>query len=121
MDELGTKLAELADKLGPQVVELARDAALFEASSNMILYVIGLFFWAAALGLIVWFFWEMKDNDRLIANSEAGTVIVAVIAFIGGIFALAAWVVCIAGILAPWNWVALVNPDLYIAKKVLGL
>lgn len=109
MDDLAKKFAELADQYGPNVVDAARGAAITEAWSSLVMAIIVLVF---GIGLILLSLWvcRRKWDDLQYLFGGMGIVIGTIMMVAG-----------IAQILDPWLWTTLKYPDLWIAKKILGL
>lgn len=115
MDELAKRFAALADKYGPDAVEAARDAARVEAYSSITEALIaGLI--ALAFLLSGRYLWrkakdeESWDSEPLYFLGGAAFVCCAVA------FSIGAW-----NVIDPWTWTAIYHPDVWIAKRTLGL
>lgn len=113
MDKLAKQFAELAEKVGPEAIRVAREAARMEALSCL-------------AGSVMWFgiAASLFYAGRFLAGRagkndwDENWFIVAVFAFIVAGF------VMLPGIWAwidPWTWTALSQPELWVAKRVLKL
>ena len=110
MDELAKRFGELADKYGPHVIEAARGAVQVEAWSTVVGGILCLCF-SVGLFVIGWKIHRKKNWD------EARYVFVAIL-FIASLFFGAGGVWSVAD---PWTWVAMKQPDLWIAKRALKI
>lgn len=114
MDKIAEKMAELADKFGPSVIDAARGAVRVEAYSTMA----GAFQTAVIATAMIFagrFLWNYQTADsfdrqfpRVVAFLLFGLSVIP--------FAVAAW-----AFIDPWTWTAISNPDLYLAKKILKI
>ncbi len=114
MDKLAEKMAELAEKFGPDVINAVRGATKMEAISTLAGSFIALAFAIAftKAGLFLWNKNVQDDMDNSMVKFFAGLLLAT--ATIPAAFAVWAW-------LDPWTWTAIFNPDLYIAKKIFKL
>lgn len=112
MDEIAKKMAELADKLGPNVVAAARAAAQAEAYSTLMGGVLFLFA-AAILGSVA--FWCFKKGHK--TSDEAWYIGVLAFGALSGMCTIAGlW-----HVVDPWIWITINHPDAWIAHRVLHL
>jgi hypothetical protein len=116
IDLLAGKIAELADKLAGPGAEAALAAARVSAMSALSGGVIAL----VIAGVAVWGarrLWAVTSEDRyseLPVASKVGA----------GFLVAGAFIATLTGVWAfadPWTWTALNNPELWIAKRLLGL
>lgn len=113
MDKLAEKMAELAEKFGPTVVDAALGAVRIEAYSSMMSGALAVL--AGIVGLFAARFcwrYECKGYDDGIQR------------FLGGILAAGSMIPICMGIwsfIDPWVWTAISHPDLYLAKKIFKL
>lgn len=113
MDEIAKKMAELAERFGPQVIDAARGATVVEAYSSMMSSAICLLV-CAALTFGGRTLWAKRDVDDEFDGYRVVSCIVWAVAAI--LVIPGAW-----GFLDPWVWTAINHPDLWIAKKVLHI
>ncbi len=114
MDEIAKKLAELAEKYGPHTIEAVRGATQIEAYSTLAGGVMSITIACIVgkCGLMLWNTQNKDDFDRPMIRGA------------GVVFAVIALIIAMVGIRAfadPWTWVAINNPDLWIAKRVFKL
>lgn len=117
MDKFAERMAELAEKYGPHVVDSVRGAARVDAYSYLAaggeVIFISLIF--AIGGRALWLkhgvaYREHEDETAFIVMAGVCGVLAAILFFCG-----------IWRFIDPWTWTAINNPDLWIAKKVLHL
>ena len=118
MDELAQRFAALTDKYGPHVVESGLTAARISGLTNVAIGIMWLLLCAAACGC-GWY--VLKNHQRLMDDHdwERGECIVAVAVI--GVIALGTGIGALVQLCDPWVWVAIFNPEVAIAGKVLGL
>lgn len=114
MDELAKRIAALADQYGPSVIDAAKEAARMQAYSSVQGHIIGLILCAALILLARWCWRKNVTDDTDIPFGRIGACILF---GIGGIVGT----VAITGLTDPWLWSTFKNPELWIAKKTLGL
>lgn len=114
MDELAKRMMELAEKVGPEAMAAARGAVRVEAYSTLvstICFIIAAFvFYKAAIYL--WAYQSTSQYSMGESKFFAGILFTTVVILVW----IAVW-----NVIDPWTWVALNNPDLWLAKKVLKL
>jgi hypothetical protein len=118
MNALTERFSQLAEQYGPAVVETARAAAQVQAMSALSGAATAVF---AALvfgfvGKAIWNYKGFEDEDlELFVVQRTVAAILFIFAFISSLL-------CLEKLLDPWVWATLfVNPDLWIAKRILGL
>jgi len=113
MDNLDAKFTEILTKIeavAPQAYNVSLEAIRYDAIG----YIAFCFFVliASAVSLYV--------SAKLYAKANGNTDKQAVPAFIWGISLL--FFICgLLGLISYWRWIAMFNPELFLAKKVLGL
>jgi hypothetical protein len=114
MDKIAEKMAELADKYGPNVVDAARGVAQVEGVSTIVAGCIALGIAAllSGIGVCMW----RSQTDRY-GDYDGQNIILVIIGF----FAIFAFLLGLWQVIDPWTWTAINHPDLWIAKKVLHL
>lgn len=118
--ELMDKLENLATSYAPDVIDSAMSAVKVSAIQELIWGVVFIFLSVAVsiAAYKIFFHCEKKKKERPYSEWDVGLVLAPVLGSCVVIpFALYA-VNCFLDI---WNWVALVNPKLALAHKVLGL
>jgi hypothetical protein len=114
MNALTERFSQLAEQHGPAVVETARMAAQVQAMSAISGGVTGLAI-AALLAYgarRVWRFFEAQEEIPV--GFLCASILYA--------FAFLSMIVSAFCLFDPWIWATLfVNPDLWIAKRILGL
>jgi hypothetical protein len=115
MDELAKRFADLAEKYGPSVVDTALQAARVEAWHALVFNLFGI---AAALVLfrVGRRLWTAKGNSRW-EEHDLQVMAGGALLVIGGIIGFFA----VMNTFDPWLWMTMKNPELWIAKKSLGL
>lgn len=120
MDKLAEKIAELSDKYGSHTIEVMRGAARVEAYSTLMsggmMLVLGLAFLGGA-GFMYRLGCKIRDSDDSYYDGEGQFIICGVLTLISA-GPLLAGIWCF---IDPWVYATISNPDLWIAKKVLGL
>lgn len=120
MDKLAEKIAELSDKYGSHTIEAMRGAARVEAYSSLVgggaLLVLGLALLSAAL--YTYFLVGKKLADENYRDDGAGYYLtcIGLVLLSAGPLLGGTW-----NLINPWIYATISNPDLWIAKKVLGL
>lgn len=116
-DELVHKAAEILGQLqalSPKVVDVALRATQADALASIIMSA----FWlglAVISGLIVWrkvVPWARKSET----DDFLGFMVPSVLAVIIGAVGL----VSLISLADPWNYIALLHPELWIAHKIIG-
>lgn len=114
MDKIAERMAELAEKFGPSVVEAARGAVRVEAYSTLA----GAVQTAAIAIAMVFagrFLWKYETEGHF--DSSLPRAFAFIIFSLSAIpFAFAVW-----AFIDPWTWTGINNPDLYLAKKILKI
>lgn len=111
IDKLADRLAELVTKLEGPGFEAAKEAARTEALSS--LAGGGMAALIAIVGAIAFrWLWRRDDLD------ETGRIMMLVLA---GLAASISAPVAIWSVIDPWVWATLSRPELWLAKKVLGI
>lgn len=113
MDKLAEKIAELSDRLGPHVVDAARGAARMEAISTLAAGIVCALA-TYVLTRVALYLWRLETDHDDVDFARLGAVFLFIGAFGTGCSTI--W-----QIVDPWIWSTLSNPDLWIAKRVLGL
>ncbi len=133
---LGLKMEQLAREFGPGTVELARSAALVEAWSqiyNNIMFAVicaGLavvtyklipFFEAKRVVYRTWLEDGSSKWDRRPAMDDTDATALKVFCMVMTLMLGLAAVALVMTALNPWSIAQVANPDLVIARKILGL
>jgi hypothetical protein len=118
MNALTERFSQLAEQYGPTVVETARAAAQVQAMSALSGAAMAVFATLVFgfVGKVIWNYKGFEDKDLELFVAQKGlAAILFILAFIWSFL-------CLEKILDPWIWATLfVNPDLWIAKRILGL
>jgi len=119
--ELLDKLDKLATQYTPDVVESAVSAVQISAISNLIYGVVGLFcvvicWWLATNATR--FCRKKKQDGGWGSDWEIG---VALSFYVGGLVCSIMTVISIWDLFNLWNWIAILNPKLALAHRILGL
>ena len=128
MSELENKAVDILDKLealttqyAPDVVEQATHAVVVTGVSNLVNSIVGfaaLYYAWLATSKLVSFFVRRKEAEGYWSDWEIGYTL----AYITGV--LTCYTIAMASvwpIFDVWNWVAIFNPELAMAHKILGL
>lgn len=116
--QFGTKLSELAVQVGPEVFALAMSAIVVAHLGKLLTGFIMVAF--GGVGLYMAFRCFRKGVERSRAGRDGSGYVFGVVIFgsVGGV------VFCVGlfeHVLNIWNWAALYDPRLVVAKRVLGL
>lgn len=106
------KLAELAERYGPHVIDAAREAVMIEVYQSFIGALICL-----AISAVLLYVAVRLDRARRLNPYDNLEILETAAALFAAILAIP----IIWTILDPWTWAAVYHPDLWIAKKVLHL
>lgn len=118
IEHVSAKIALLADKYGPEIIETGLSVVRLTGLNKLILSVGG----ALVGGVVAYvaYHWVRKECAGKDDFFDTNPIVV----FFGGIaafFGAVAASVNIFKVLDIWNWVAIFEPKLYIARKLLGL
>ena len=128
MSNLESKAVDILDKLeaittqyAPDVVDKAVQSVAVTGISNLVWGLVGfaaLYFTWFATKRLVSFFVRKKESGGYWSDWQIGYVLSFVVgAFVCFVLALSSvWTV-----FDVWNWVAIFNPELAMAHKILGL
>ena len=128
MSDLETKAVDILDKLdalttqyAPDVIDKAVHAVAITGISNLVYAIAGVFAlcmaWYVTKKLTV-FFIKRKEKDGYYSAWEVGYILSY---SIGLIVCVTLGLSSVFSILDVWNWVAIFNPELAMAHRVLGL
>lgn len=115
MDELAKRFADLADKYGHQAVEAARQAARTHGYSAIVESIMTLVI-SFAFFVVAQFLWHKASGNGGWHNEP--------IYFISGLAFLSCGITFFGGmwnLINPWTWTAISHPDVWIAKRTIGL
>jgi len=128
MSDLESKAVDILDKLEalttqytPEVIEKAVQAVSVSGVASIVEALLGL---VVAYGLFLAtknlgaFFMKKKEEDGDSSDWEIGYCLTY---FIGGVATLITVLASLIVLFSVWNWVAIFNPELAIAHKILGL
>ena len=110
MDELAKQFSQVAEQYAPQVINASLMAAQISALSAMAGGLIA-FVIAGTLWRVGKFVWQKGDKDDILYVPACLAYGSAGIAFCIGVWSF----------VDPWVWIALTRPEIYIAKRALGL
>lgn len=114
MSELEQKIVDLADKYGQPAIDATLSAARTEAASYLATVPIKLGVAAAAAYGAYYLYKHLRKmsdfEDQLLPGLGIG--LCGIVAFVAGLLGI--W-----SLIDPWVWVALFNPEVYIAKRLL--
>ena len=126
--EIETKAVELLDKLEnlatqytPEVVDAATQAVQITAIGNIISGFVSAIIMVLVFKLskkTISYCIKKKEEGGRYSDWEVGIVISSVVGVVLCVFLAGAAFVSLTDV---WNWVALINPELALAHKVLGL
>lgn len=117
MDKAAELLANVAEKYGPHVVDAIRGATIVHGYA-WIISGVALGAVAAGFGYCALRFAIAMDKEDATADQIDGCGWGAVVSGFLGVSCAGAALLILLNI---WTYVAVINPDLYIAKKALGL
>jgi len=115
--EIMDKLDKLATQYAPDVMESALAAVQVSAVGNLVMSVAAILF-VVVVGYVCLKYWRHSHTDESSYESETICEAITVVYIVLGFIVLA---VCIIQISDVWNYVAIFNPKLALAHKILGL
>lgn len=122
VEVFASKLSTLAESYGPEVADVAMAAARIDAASGLITGLVLLGF-AIVLSVLSWRI--LKSGHRAYqegsAYSDDGAFRLIVGALIGLVSGVLMIIACVDGLFSVWRWAGVIQPELWIAKTVLGL
>lgn len=109
------KITDLASALQGPGFEAAKSAVTVEATSTLVSGIVSAAIALACAYCTRWAYRKARDAEF---DSELGFFVVAFISGLIGVFsgARAIWV-----FVDPWTWAAINHPELWLAKRALGL
>ena len=114
------KLTNLAEKYGSEVTDAALLAVRVNGASSLVLGVLALTFAAGAAYAAYWF--GKKVNETLKDDPYgSGDVPLMAASIVAGFVSAVAGLIGSTMLLDVWNWVAIVEPKLWIAKRLMGI
>ena len=128
MKDLETKAVDILDKLdalttqyAPNVIDNALQAVAATGISNIVSAIVGLIVaylvWFATKKLTT-FFVQRRAKDGCYSAWGAYCTMSYIV---GGVICIILVIVNACSILDIWNWIAIFNPELAMAHRVLGL
>jgi hypothetical protein len=118
-DTLFTSVSKLVESWGPQAVDLVLWVVRIDAISDIFVGVVFLSFIIGSIFLIPYFYKKYSEAERAGRKYEGKLILCGLM--IGGqiiVNFIAVIVICFT-LLNFWNYVAVVKPELYLAKKVM--
>ena len=116
--QLFSSAESVVNKYGPTVVDtvlwITRIEAMNKLAIGFIALAVLIFLVKKGKQLHAW----VKDKDNNLEVEDAMPGIVVVIAF-GGLGAIASFIVACIMLLNIWNYVGIVKPEIYLAKKAV--
>lgn len=112
MDKLAEKFAELAEKFGPNVVDAAKGAAVAQAYSTI---ASSLTWFAIAFAFCI-----VGKKVYGVKDEFGGTEVSSVAVYITWIVAALCLITGVWTVIDPWVWLTIKQPEIWIAKKILG-
>lgn len=112
MEELAKRFADLAEKFGPRVADAAVAAARVEAWSTLVQSCFGVL--VGGIGVYLCWRW---GKWQISTRNEELVVLPALAAFGAGVLVLLG----ISCLIDPWLWTAFSHPDIWLARRALGL
>ena len=115
IEAFATKLQSLASEYGPEVVDaalwVARVDALQKITLAVLLAVLAAIAWGTVRPLIRW-------GKKVDPNWESPA---PALGYLSGILGSILGLIALIKIFDPWPWVGVIEPQIWIAKRVLGL
>ena len=114
--ELLNRFDDLAVQYTPEVIDAAIEVVRFNGLSEIFQGVVGL--------LVFWFAGRASFRlirKEMVADIHEFNIGDTVFGIFVGIAAVIGLIEAMSGLLDTWNWVAIFNPKLVLAKQVLGL
>lgn len=115
--ELLDKLDNLVTQYAPEVYSTAVDVVRMSGINSLVWGILGAIFIATAF-LIAVRITRMILRDEEPTEIEGGFIAVGVIT---GLFLSISGLIHVTNLFKLWNWVAVFDPELALARKVLGL
>ena len=114
------KLTNLADKYGSEVTDAALLAVRVNGASSLVSGGLALAFAAGAAYAAYWF-GKKASETRKDDPYGSGEVPLLAGAIVAGFVSVVAGLIGSTMLLNVWNWVAIVEPKLWIAKRLMGI
>lgn len=115
VDAMTAKLATLAEKYGPEAIDAGLSVVRIKGASELIVGAAGIAVSVGAAGLARWAITRLGKAEPIDQDGYGFVAVASFFAMVGSaVFSL-------HRLLDIWNWVAVFEPKLWIAKKLLGL
>lgn len=118
MERVSEKFAALAEKYGPEVVDAGLSVVRLTGVNNLIANVGGILIGGAAAYICFRAVRKEQIDHDDIFDADPVITVGGGIAGACGVITFAA---CTLHMFDVWNWIAMFEPKLYVAKKLLGL
>lgn len=115
------KLVQFMETLKQPVTEAALEAARMEAYSNLVsnLFCLGM---GTLLCYMAWVLYKKYlGTDKSTYSNEDRTMTYALGCGVSILLGFLFVAIAITGLIDPWLWSTIYNPELWVAKQVLGL
>ena len=116
VETFAVKIEALATKMAPEAWDVALGVAQVSALQNLMLSGM----WVLIGALIGVFTWRL-GTKAIGFDPDYPLFPAASIWFFGGVLAIIGAIKGCIGLFSAWNWVGVFNPELYLAREVLGL
>jgi len=112
---LTEKLAEIAEKYGPDVINLGLDVVRLTGAAPLFLGLVC----AIATPILIWSSFHWCRKFEAAPYEDQDVCLFGAVPSIG--FSLVTFIISLITLLDFWNWVAVFYPVAYLARKVMGL
>lgn len=120
MDKLSVMLGEVAEKYGPEVVDVGLEVARISAANELVVALVIFLVW---LGILRTFF-KLYKIEKASENGFNQPTIAAItcigVGIISVIGVVPVLIESLPRLFSLWNWVGLIEPKLWIAHQVLN-
>ncbi len=115
--ELLDRLDNLVTQYAPEVYDTAVEVVRMSGLTEIVWGVFGICFVIVAFFIVKWL-WRVTQRDEVATDIETGFIVLGCVLTLVLIFG---GIIHLGNLLHLWNWVAVFDPELALARKVLHL